>query len=149
MQFTTTTSPIGSHVFTAYTDDAKRTERNVFVTSIRRVVYNLQTADAQQTQAYFVDILGFEVAMDLGWIVTLVSPDNPTAQVSILMHDPSELHPDLSVEVDDVDAVYAKAIANKAEIVYRLTDEPWGVRRFFMREPSGRIVNIVSHAEHS
>ncbi len=119
------------------------------MTSIRRVVYNLQTADAQQTQAYFVDILGFEVAMDLGWIVTLVSPDNPTAQVSILMHDPSELHPDLSVEVDDVDAVYAKAIANKAEIVYRLTDEPWGVRRFFMREPSGRIVNIVSHAEHS
>ena len=33
------------------------------------------------------------------------------------------------------------------EIVYDLTDEPWGVRRFFVRDPVGTVVNILSHAE--
>jgi hypothetical protein len=31
------------------------------------------------------------------------------------------------------------------EIVHSLTDEPWGVRRFFVREPNGRVVNILGH----
>ena len=30
-------------------------------------------------------------------------------------------------------------------IVYPLTDEPWGVRRFFTRDPQGLVINIVSH----
>ena len=32
------------------------------------------------------------------------------------------------------------------EIVHPLTDEPWGVRRFFVREPNGKVLNILSHA---
>jgi uncharacterized glyoxalase superfamily protein PhnB len=53
--------------------------------------------------------------------------------------------PDLSVEVDDVDAAYAAALQRGDEIVHPLTDEPWGVRRFFVRSPEGAVVNIVSH----
>ena len=30
-------------------------------------------------------------------------------------------------------------------IAYPLADEPWGVRRFFVRDPFGKLVNIVSH----
>jgi catechol 2,3-dioxygenase-like lactoylglutathione lyase family enzyme len=29
------------------------------------------------------------------------------------------------------------------EIVHPLTDEPWGVRRFFVRAPDGNVLNIV------
>jgi hypothetical protein len=29
--------------------------------------------------------------------------------------------------------------------VYPLTNEPWGVRRFFVKDPSGTIVNVLSH----
>ena len=29
--------------------------------------------------------------------------------------------------------------------VYPLTDEPWGVRRFFTRDPNGVVVNVLSH----
>jgi hypothetical protein len=29
--------------------------------------------------------------------------------------------------------------------VYELTDEEWGVRRFFVKEPSGVIVNVMAH----
>ncbi|AFL53118.1 hypothetical protein USDA257_c45800 [Sinorhizobium fredii USDA 257] len=47
--------------------------------------------------------------------------------------------------MDDVDEVYGRAKAAGAEIVYDITDEPWGVRRFFLRDPFGNIVNILSH----
>jgi uncharacterized glyoxalase superfamily protein PhnB len=49
------------------------------------------------------------------------------------------------VEVDDVDAVHARATEQGLEIVYPLRDEDWGVRRFMLREPSGTIVNVLSH----
>jgi hypothetical protein len=26
-----------------------------------------------------------------------------------------------------------------------LQDEEWGVRRFFVRDPNGRVVNVLSH----
>lgn len=112
---------------------------------IRRVVPNIQSGSPQQSASFYVEVLGFQVAMDMGWIVTFVSPQNRTSQVSVLSTDPSGVHPDLSVEVDDVDGVYARAVAQKVEIVYPLTDESWGVRRFFARDPNGRIVNVVSH----
>ena len=51
----------------------------------------------------------------------------------------------LSIEVDDVDAIYRRALAANLETVYDLTDEPWGVRRFYLRDPLGRLVNILSH----
>ena len=57
--------------------------------------------------------------------------------------DPSA--PGISVEVADVDAVHARAVEQGREIVYPLRDEEWGVRRFMLREPSGTVVNVLSH----
>ena len=64
------------------------------------------------------------------------------------MHDDASasLQPDVSIEVDDVDAVHAAADRLGYEIVHPLTDEPWGVRRFFVRDPNGKVLNILSHA---
>jgi AcrR family transcriptional regulator len=31
------------------------------------------------------------------------------------------------------------------DIVYPIRDEAWGVRRFMLREPSGTVVNVLSH----
>ena len=53
--------------------------------------------------------------------------------------------PDLSIEVDDVDEIHRRAISAGYEITYGITDEPWGVRRFFVRDPFGKLVNILSH----
>ncbi len=53
----------------------------------------------------------------------------------------------ISVKVDDVDAAYAEAIERGFEIVHPLTDEEWGVRRFFVRAPDGNVLNIVAHRE--
>ena len=104
------------------------------------------TDDTETATAFYVDVLGFEVVMDMGWIVTLSDPANPQAQLSLMTHDATApVVPDVSVEVDDVDAAHEAARRSGAEIVHPLTDEPWGVRRFFVRDPTGKVVNVLSH----
>ena len=82
--------------------------------------------------------------MDMGWVVTVASPTNPSVQVTIIGTDDMAA-PGISVEVDDVDTVHAGAVEQGFEIAYPLRDEEWGVRRFMLREPSGTIVNVLSH----
>jgi catechol 2,3-dioxygenase-like lactoylglutathione lyase family enzyme len=110
--------------------------------AIERAVPNIKTDSVAETREFF-ERLGFRVVMDLGWIVTVASPDNPRAQVNIVSDDAAA--PGISVEVDDVDAVHADATEAGLEIVYPLRDEEWGVRRFMLRAPSGTTVNVVSH----
>ena len=113
---------------------------------VRRVVPDLTTERLDETRAFYQDVFGFEVGMDLGWIVTLVSPDNPTAQLS-LFPGGERIQPHISIEVDDVDAVHEEAVRAGHDVVYGPTDEDWGVRRFFVRDPGGVIVNVLSHRE--
>ncbi len=105
---------------------------------------NIRSDRPDESRDFFVELLGFEAVMDLGWIVTVASPTNPSAQVSIISND-DPAAPGISVGVDDVDAVHAKAVERGLEIAYPLRDEEWGVRRFMLREPGGTIVNVVSH----
>ncbi|MCT2589948.1 VOC family protein [Streptomyces sp. N2-109] len=113
--------------------------------SVRRVVPNIQS-EAEQENREFYGLLGFQEVMNLGWIMTLASPSHPTAQVSIMPSDKTApVTPDMSVEVDDVDAVHAAVRKSGAEIVHPLQDEEWGVRRFFVRDPSGRVINVLTH----
>ena len=112
--------------------------------TIERAVPNIRSNRPIETRDFFVELLGFEVAMDLGWVVTVASPSNASAQVTIVGND-DPAAPGISVEVDDVDAVHAMATEHGVEIVYPLRDEEWGVRRFMLREPSGTIVNVLTH----
>ncbi|MEV6555598.1 VOC family protein [Nocardia sp. NPDC051756] len=112
--------------------------------TIRRATPDIHTTDIERSREFY-KLLGFEEAMDLGWVVTMVSPTNPTAQVLLVGPGAEKLQPNMSVEVEDVDAVHAAMTAEGADIVYPLTDEDWGVRRFFVRDPSGTVVNVVSH----
>jgi catechol 2,3-dioxygenase-like lactoylglutathione lyase family enzyme len=111
---------------------------------VSRAVPNVKSDRPAQTREFFVDLLGFEVVMDLGWVVTVASPTNPSAQVTIISND-DPAAPGISVGVADVDAVHARAVEHGFEIAYPLRDEEWGVRRFMLREPSGTLVNVVSH----
>ena len=105
---------------------------------------NIRSDRPAETREFFVDLLGFEVAMDIGWVVTVASPANRSAQVNIISNEDAAA-PGISVEVADVDAVHARAVEQGLEIAYSLRDEEWGVRRFMLREPSGTLVNVVSH----
>ena len=112
--------------------------------TISRAVPNIKSDRPSETRDFFVDLLGLEVTMDLGWVATVASPTNPAIQVTIVSNDDMAA-PGISVGVADVDAVHAKAVEQGREIVYPLRDEEWGVRRFMLREPSGTVVNVVSH----
>ena len=107
---------------------------------------DIKSARMDESREFYTELLGFNVAMDMGWIMTLVSPTNPTAQINLLREPASGApHPHLSVEVADVDAVHAKAVARDLKIVYELTNEPWGVRPFFVTDPNGAVINVLSH----
>ena len=115
--------------------------------NITRAVPNIKSERPAETRDFFVNVLGFEVAMDLGWVVTVASPTNASAQVTIVGNEDMAA-PGISVEVADVDAVHDAALERGFDIVYPLRDEEWGVRRFMLREPSGTVVNVLSHRSH-
>ncbi|MFD9943911.1 VOC family protein [Nonomuraea sp. NPDC059023] len=113
--------------------------------SVRRVMPVIQSEAVRESREFY-GLLGFEEVMDHGWIVTLASPSAPAAQISFMTSDKTApVTPEVSVEVDDVDAAYAAVRASGAEIVHDLRDEDWGVRRFFVRDPNGRVINVLSH----
>jgi len=114
--------------------------------SVRRLVPDLACRSLPEAQAFYRNVVGLETVMDHGWIVTLADPDHPNCQISLLTHDKTApLVPAASIEVDDVDACHAAALRAGAEIVHPLTNEPWGVRRFFVRDPAGHVINVLSH----
>ncbi|MEU0033080.1 MULTISPECIES: VOC family protein [unclassified Streptomyces] len=113
--------------------------------AVRRVVPNIRSETPQESREFY-GLLGFEEVMNHGWIMTLASPSSPAAQVSVMTSDKTApVVPDLSVEVDDVDAAHAVMRESGAEIIHPLQDEEWGVRRFFVRDPDGRVVNVLGH----
>ncbi|MGQ4331053.1 VOC family protein [Streptomyces hayashii] len=113
--------------------------------SVRRVVPVFRSDEVRESREFY-GLLGFEEVMNHGWIMTLAPPSAPAAQISFMTADrTAPVTPDLSVEVDDVDAAYALVRDSGAEIVHPLQDEEWGVRRFFVRDPGGRVINVLSH----
>jgi hypothetical protein len=112
--------------------------------TVTRVVPNIRSDPPGDTRTFFVELFGFDVAMDLGWVTTLAAPDHPAVQITIVGGDDMAA-PGITVEVPDVDAVHAIAVERGLEIAYPLRDEDWGVRRFMLREPGGTVVNVMSH----
>ena len=114
--------------------------------SIKRIVPDITSERMDESRAFYSDFLGLSLAMDMGWIMTFVSQANPTAQITVLQKMPAAVpSPNVSIEVEDVDVAHARAVALGVKIVYPLTDEPWGVRRFFVVDPNGTVLNILSH----
>ena len=114
--------------------------------TVRRIVANIGTQDAAAAKRFYQDVLGLDVLMDQGWIATYGSGEQMQVQVSIMVQGGSGTPvPDLSIEVDDVDAALAAMKGAGFAIEYGPADEPWGVRRFYVRDPLGRLVNILSH----
>ncbi len=114
--------------------------------AIRRIVPNIASNKLDESKAFYTDFLGLRLAMDMGWILTFVSESNPTAQVSVEQNEePDNTNINLSIEVSDIEDLYEKAKSLGYEISYEMTDEPWGVRRFFVKDPNGVTINVMTH----
>ena len=113
---------------------------------VKRIVLDIATDKVAEVRRFYEDLFDLEAVMDQGWIVTLASDRSARVQVSIASEGGSGAPvPDASIEVDDVDAVHERAVSLGCEMEYELTDEPWGVRRFFVRDPAGRLLNVLAH----
>jgi catechol 2,3-dioxygenase-like lactoylglutathione lyase family enzyme len=113
---------------------------------VKRIVANITATDIPAARRFYGEALGLNILMDHGWIATYGSQEQSTVQVSVAAEGGSGTPvPDLSVEVDELETAYARMQAAGFRIEYGPVDEPWGVRRFFVRDPFGKLVNILSH----
>jgi catechol 2,3-dioxygenase-like lactoylglutathione lyase family enzyme len=115
--------------------------------TVKRIVANIDTKDISAAKAFYQDVLGLELLMDHGWIATYGSGNTATIQVSFATQGGSGTPtPDLSIEVDDVDVVLERMRRAGFAIEYGPAVEPWGVQRFYVRDPFGKIINILAHS---
>jgi catechol 2,3-dioxygenase-like lactoylglutathione lyase family enzyme len=115
---------------------------------IKRIVPNIAACDIEAAKRFYGEILGLPLAMDLGWIATFEVDTSMRPQLSIAVHGGSNTAvPDLSIEVDDLDAAVRLFEEANVAIEYGPVDEPWGVRRFYVRDPFGRLLNILTHVD--
>jgi catechol 2,3-dioxygenase-like lactoylglutathione lyase family enzyme len=116
--------------------------------------------DPDAALGFYRDALGLEVRMDVSsegfrWITV----GAPGQDVNIVLSQPhggrSQTEGDelLSLVVrgtfqaaifrsDDLDATFEKVRASGAEVLEEPTQQPWGVRDFAVRDPSGNLVRI-------
>jgi catechol 2,3-dioxygenase-like lactoylglutathione lyase family enzyme len=113
---------------------------------VKRIVSNVASSDVAKAGAFYREILGLEVLMDLGWIRTYGSSAKMTIQLSVMSEGGSGTPvPDLSIEVDDLEDALTKVRKARIPIEYGPASEPWGVRRFYVRDPFGKLINILEH----
>jgi uncharacterized glyoxalase superfamily protein PhnB len=119
--------------------------------------------DPEAALAFYRDILGFELRLDVGyegmrWL-TVGPADQPG--VSIVLHPPA-VDPGITEEerrtiaemmakgtygsillaTRDLDAAFEKLAASETEIVQEPTQQPYGVRDCAVRDPAGNMVRI-------
>lgn len=115
---------------------------------IRRIVPNIGSEQIEKSKEFYGDFLGMKLMMDMQWILTFASVSNPTAQISIVSKDASGTSlpgTTITIEVSDIDKVYERANSLGYKIVYPLTSEQFGVRRFAVEDPNGIVVNLMCH----
>jgi catechol 2,3-dioxygenase-like lactoylglutathione lyase family enzyme len=114
---------------------------------IKRIHPYADGGDLAASREFYVEVLGLEVAME-DPVLGLRSPANPTAQVLVPPPGMEDPQPRFGIDVGEaaaVDAAHAEAVRRGLRVVYPLTDEPWGVRRFFVEDPGGTVINVLAH----
>jgi Uncharacterized protein conserved in bacteria len=113
---------------------------------VKRIVANVSTQHIDAANRFYGEVLGLDILMDHGWIISYGNTGNMHVQIAFATEGGSGTDvPDLSIEVDDVDAAYAGMKEYGYTVEYGPVDEPWGVRRFYVRDPFGKLVNILMH----
>lgn len=123
----------------------------------------LPHTDPDASLAFFRDVLGFEVRLDVGkgvmrWI-TVGPPHQPDTAIVLtppavtpgLTDDERRTLVDLvtkgsyfgiNLATHDLDGAFAAIEASGAEVVQEPTDQPYGLRDCAVRDPSGNMIRI-------
>ena len=113
--------------------------------AVRRIMPYHESPDFEATRAFYTRVLGLEEGQFGGGYIGFGSGQ---AQVLFASPGTEPRLPDMGVDVDSreaVDAAHAAALRAGHEVIYGPVDEPWGVRRFFVRDPHGVVVSVLAH----
>ncbi len=113
---------------------------------VTRIIPNLPAPDPAALATFYRDVFGLTAELDMGWIVFLAGPAEKPVRMQIASEGGSGTGlPAVSIGVDDLDEALARVRAAGIEPDYGPVAEPWGVRRFYLRDPAGNLVNVVTH----
>jgi uncharacterized glyoxalase superfamily protein PhnB len=111
----------------------------------------LITPNVAETCDFYIRNLDFEPAYESEWYVHLSSKNDPQVNLAVL----EQGHPTipesdlpgtgviLNFEVEDVDAIYERAVASGWVILKPLCDEDFGQRHFIARDPAGTLIDVI------
>jgi len=129
---------------------------------VKRIVTNIGSAQPGAAERFYEGVFGLTLLMDQGWVRTYGAPGTAPVQIVRTYGAPGTAPvqisiaseggsgtavPDLSIEVDDIETALARVHAAGIALEYGPTTEPWGVRRFYVRDPFGKLVNVMQHIE--
>ncbi len=113
---------------------------------VQRIVANLRAPDPAALAGFYAGVFGLTQPPGMGWIAFLEADGTQTVALQVASEGGSGTDiPAISIEVDDLAAAEAAVRHAGAAIVYGPVSEPWGIRRFYLRDPAGNLINVVSH----
>ena len=114
------------------------------------------TGKLTETKDFYINHLGFGLTFENEFYLLLHTP-NKEAEISFLLPNHPSQQPFfqqpfegkgmyLTIEVDDVDKVYAEMKKKKIDIKIDICNEPWGDRHFAIQDPNGIGIDIVKYS---
>lgn len=112
----------------------------------------LMVGDVAATAAFYSRHLAFRPVFEADWYVHLQGFDDPRVNLAILSGDHDTIPEEgrgraggvlLNFEVEDVDALYARMVAEGLPILLSLRDEDFGQRHFITQDPNGVLLDII------
>ena len=111
---------------------------------VTRIIANLNAPDPIALAKFYGDVFELDQTFDMGWIAFLSRGSTQKIELHTASEGGSGTElPVISIGVEDLDAAEAAIRAAGAKVVYGPAKEPWGLRRFFFRDPAGNLVNVV------
>ena len=120
---------------------------------MNRAFVNILAEDVETTAQFYQELLGMTRVGDFGWFVLLSHEDMAQYEIGILAQGHETIPEGIAANpagfistfvVDDVEHVYAQAVAMQAEVIQEPTDLPYGQRRTLLRDPAGAVVDVSS-----
>lgn len=121
--------------------------------NVRAIYPVLMTDRVEESRRFYAELLDLDLAFDSDWYVQLISAGTDKAQMGMVesghesipaaFRDPAEAGFLVTVEVEDVDSVFERAVLQETPIELSLRDEEWGQRHFITRDPNGIAVDVV------
>lgn len=113
--------------------------------AVRRIIPYHESRDFDATRAFYTGVLKLEEGRFGGGYIGFGS-----GQAQVLFAPPTVEPPlpDMGIDVGSraaVDTAHDEALQAGHDVLYGPVDEPWGVRRFFVRDPDGVVISVLAH----